>query len=69
MELTADVATTRSCDNVVYSENPQGIWLSITNLRECGIWEDQEEDSETKNILSFNCLKPSGNYICHLLLQ
>jgi hypothetical protein len=28
-------------------------WLSSTNLGDGGVWEDQEEDGETKNSLSF----------------
>jgi hypothetical protein len=28
-------------------------WLSSTNLEDGGIWEDQDEDAETKNTLSF----------------
>jgi hypothetical protein len=28
-------------------------WLSSTNLGDSGIWEDQDEDGETKNTLSF----------------
>jgi hypothetical protein len=34
-------------------------WLSSTNPVDGGIWEDQDEDGETKNNLSFKgiCLK------------
>jgi hypothetical protein len=28
-------------------------WFSSTNLGDGGIWEDQDEDGQTKNILSF----------------
>jgi hypothetical protein len=29
-------------------------WLSSTNLEDGGIWEDQDEDGETKNSLALN---------------
>jgi hypothetical protein len=28
-------------------------WFSSTNLEDGGIWEDRDEDGETKNTLSF----------------
>jgi hypothetical protein len=34
-------------------EGMDGSWLSSTNLGDGGIWEDQDEDGETKNTLSF----------------